>query len=175
MSSSIAEPQLTPQCSAMLNVSESATKALAGKLTVLYRGSFGLEHYCYYTPPCDEVDCTIAHYLVRLRFSLLKCNTPPAIRLITEDRSNSVVNDYTFSESKRIDLVIERSFRLILNVTLNQYEGAIGLRMVISQSLTYDSSTLEGAVSESFVPYTRIPVTAQRPRLVRPVGRTLSH
>lgn len=156
------------QCEAMRSVAESATTSWnnAQALETDDTGS----HYCYSNPPCDEVTCLIGRSTVdRLRFILLRCNDPPAFRMITEQMITGYLygnriwlngvtnrgNDFTFSKSAWVDFTLANDFaRLVVNVTMEHYSNAIGLKMDTKQIVTDDAIT---PTSQSFVPYIRVP------------------
>ena len=83
------------------------------------------------TEPCDTVDCS-AFDLYTAEFVLLPCRTPPAIRIVINQEETPVL-DETIDRSRVI--VVPQLLGLVLNITLDQFEDAIGLQVCVH---TYD-------------------------------------
>ncbi|CAI8013842.1 hypothetical protein GBAR_LOCUS8714 [Geodia barretti] len=77
------------------------------------------------TEPCDTVDCS-AFDLYTAEFVLLPCRTPPAIRIVINQEETPVL-DETIDRSRVI--VVPQLLGLVLNITLDQFEDAIGLQV----------------------------------------------
>jgi hypothetical protein len=78
------------------------------------------------TEPCDTVDCS-AFDLYTAEFVLLPCRTPPAIRIVI-NQGETLVLDETIDHSGVI--VVPQLFGLVLNITLDQFEDALGLQVI---------------------------------------------
>ena len=76
------------------------------------------------TEPCDTVDCSALGHTAE--FVLLPCRTPPAIRIVI-NKEETVVLDETI-DSSRVT-VVPQLLGLVLNITLDQFEDAIGLQV----------------------------------------------
>ena len=79
------------------------------------------------TEPCDTVDCS-AFDLYTAEFVLLPCRTPPAIRIVINQEETPVL-DETIDRSRVI--VVPQLLGLVLNITLDQFEDAIGLQVCV--------------------------------------------
>ena len=77
------------------------------------------------TEPCDTVDCT-TNIGYTAEFVLLPCLTPPAVRLVVY-LDKWVVVSRTLNHSAVI--VIPELFDLVVNVTIHQFDDAIGLQV----------------------------------------------
>ena len=147
------------QCEAMQRVAESAATSWEDAISAGDGVSHSDHHYCYSNQPCDEVTCIISRVRDRLRFILLRCSNPVAFRVTTESIVSlgkiDRINDFTFSKSVTVDFaLISGSSRLVMNVTLEHFSDAIGLKMDLKQRVSnYDIT----ATSLTFIPYTRIP------------------
>ena len=78
------------------------------------------------TEPCDTVDCT-TDFGYTAKFVLLPCWTPPAVRLVIKEAKEVIVNR-TLNHSAVIE-VPTKLFNLTLNVTIHQFDDAIGLQV----------------------------------------------
>lgn len=147
------------QCDAMQRVAKSA--ATSWRDAILDGGGdYGNpQHYCYSNPPCDEVTCILSRVRDRLRFILLRCSNPVALRVITESFVSlgklDHINDVTFSKSVMVDFaLVSGDVSLVMNVTMEHFSNAIGLQMVVKQTIGYSAIT---PTSLTFIPYTQIP------------------
>ena len=77
------------------------------------------------TEPCDTVDCT-TDIGYTAEFVLLPCLTPAAVRLVIKEVKEVIVNR-TLNHSALI--VVPKLFNLTLNVTIHQFDDAIGLQV----------------------------------------------
>ena len=77
------------------------------------------------TEPCDTVDCS-SDLGYTAEFVLLPCLTPPAVRLVINQKKRAIVNR-TLNHSAVI--VVPELFNLILNITIHQFDDAIGLQV----------------------------------------------
>ena len=85
---------------------------------------------CATNEACDGLDCSIS--ALGLQFSaaltILPCNDPPAVRIVLTNPSNdAVLVDETVDHSQEIS----GPFGVVIDVTLDQLPGAIGLQVCI--------------------------------------------
>ena len=82
------------------------------------------------TEPCDTVFCS--REFVGKQYSavvvLLPCETPAAVRIVMNEGERVLVNE-TVDHSKEI--TIPELFGLVLNVTLDHFDDAIGLQVKV--------------------------------------------
>ena len=157
--SQLASTSGSQQCEAMQSVAESAA---TGWANALIAGNSQAhrdppDHYCYSNHLCDEVTCVFSYVGGRLRFILLRCSNPVAFRVITDSMATGMIDridDYTITESMVVDFALARESRIVIDVTLEHYSNAIGLKMDLTQRVTDPTIT---PTSLAFIPYTRIP------------------
>ena len=82
------------------------------------------------TEPCDTVFCSqeFAGKQYNAVVVLLPCETPAAVRIVMSEGEKVLVNE-TVDHSKEI--TIPELFGLVLNVTLDHFDDAIGLQVKI--------------------------------------------
>ena len=84
------------------------------------------------TPPCDTVYCTeeLGNEIYDAVILLLPCQTPAAVRVtLTSDDGKTILNE-TVDSSREI--TVPDLLRFSLGVTLDHFEDAIGLQVLVS-------------------------------------------
>ena len=104
-------------CNVMENIAEAANLASNNGLT------------CFTNPPCVEIDCAVDTG-EELEFIVLKCNDPPAIQLVLNNKDNILVYNQTFTKSE-LATIATGGIRRVLNITLHHIDEAIGVQVML--------------------------------------------
>ncbi len=88
--------------------------------------SFSLS--CWTFDPCEEIRCLSTHGEDTLRVIMVKCNKPPAVRVVYTYANGRVWFDHTFTYSEAVT-VYYSDFVFVWNVTLVQLENGIGFEV----------------------------------------------